>query len=47
MIYNLLLDINDGAYREYPALCNGTAALNANFTNHSNTIQSPILPFSL
>ena len=35
----LLLDMNDGVYREYPSLCNGTAALNANSTNPSCAIQ--------
>ena len=40
----LLLGTNDDVYREYPALSNGTAALNASFTNQSNTIQNPILP---
>ena len=40
----LLLDMNDGAYRKYLYLCNRTADLNANFTNHSNTIQNLIFP---
>jgi hypothetical protein len=35
----LLLDMNDGIYREYPTLCNGTAALNANSAAPSCTIQ--------